>query len=388
MTKSSADGTKAQVKKTAGAVSRKRKALRKKNVQKRRTVRQQGRAGRIVFGVLVGLAALAVAFFIWARAQNELSVTENAVGSLVSPVLNAVNSVTVWARDRVQDIRDRNQLRADYEEAQLRVMQLEYRVSQLEENEQENTRLRALLDTQGRYTELDPIYARVIAKESGRWFNVFSINRGTLSGVTAGMAVINADGLVGRVYEAGLNYAKVIGIIDSRSAVACLIQRTRDNGVMKGRQNVSQEEAGCRMYYVPSVNDIMPQDEVITSGLDGLFPKGLRVGIVQEVSRQSDVSDQYVVVAPAVDFERLEDVLVLQTVIETDVGEVLSPLPSPTTRARPTEAVETPTPDPNGTPDVSLAPNVWAYPTVTADPSVTAAPVVGTRPEEEWAAAQ
>ncbi len=363
-----------------------KQAKRKKNVQKRRVVKQQGRAGRIVFGVLVALAALAIIFFIWARAQNELSMTENAVGSLVSPVQNAVNSVTIWVRDRIGEIRDRNQLRSDYEEAQLEIMALNYRVSQLEEQEQENIRLRALLEAKARYAETNPIHARVIAKESGRWFDVFSINMGTLSGVEAGMAVISEDGLIGRVYEAGLNYAKIMTIIDSRSAVACLIQRTRDNGVMKGQITSSSEDTSCKMYYVPSVNDIVPGDEVITSGLDELYPKGLVVGTVQEVSRQSDVSDQYIVVAPAVDFARLEDVLVLRTVIETDDG-ALSPLPSPTTRARPTEAVATPTPDPNATATPNLAPNNWAFPTVTPDPNATSAPIVdGDRPEEAWAA--
>ncbi len=354
---------------------------------KKRAAGQQGRAGRIVFGVLVSLAAAAIVFFIWARAQNELSVTENAVGSLISPVQSAVNSVTIWVRDRVQEIKDRNQLRADYEEAQLEIMSLNYRISQLEEYEQENNRLRAQIVAKTKYAELAPIHARVIAKDSGRWFDVFSINCGTLDGVTAGMAVINEDGLIGRVYEAGLNYAKVITIIDTRSAVASLIQRTRDNGVMKGQISASSEDTSCNMYYIPSVNDIVPGDEVITSGLDGLYPKGLVIGTVREVSRQSDKSDQYVVVSPAVDFARIEEVLVLQAVIETDEGEVLSPLPSPTTRAKPTEQTATPTPNPNGTEAPTNAPNNWAYPTVTPDPNATSAPIVGgERAEEVWAA--
>ncbi|MBQ2955274.1 MAG: rod shape-determining protein MreC [Clostridia bacterium] len=347
--------------------------------------KQQGAAGRIFFGVLVGLAAVAVVFFIWARAQNELSVTENAVGSLISPVQSAVNTVTVWVRDRVSEIKDRNKLRADYEEAQLEIMSLEYRISQLEELEHENNSLRGLIEAQDRYAESDPVFAQVVARESGRWFDVFTINRGTLTGVTVGMSVINEDGLIGRIYEAGLNYSKVMTIIDSRSAVACLIQRTRDNGVMKGQITSVSESSSCNMYYVPSVNDIVPGDEVITSGLDELYPKGLVVGVVQEVSRQSDKSDQYVVVAPSVDFQRIENVLVLSTVPESSKSD-LAPLPSATTRAKPTVAAPTATPDPAGTIAPSLAPNNWAYPTVTPDPNTTSAPIVGgERPEELWA---
>ena len=375
-------------KETSGVVKTPLKQAKKKKSiqQKKRGVRQQGRAWRIAYGILVGLSVAALMFFIWARAQNELSVPENAVGSLISPVQSAVNTATIWVRDRIQELRDRNQLRADYEEAQLEIMSLQYRISQLEEQEQENDRLRGELDAKERYADMAPIYAQVIAKESGRWFDVFSINRGTLSGVKAGMSVINGDGLIGRVYEAGLNYAKVMTIIDSRSATACLIQRTRDNGVMKGQITSSSEDTSCNMYYVPSVNDIMPGDEVITSGLDELYPKGLVVGVVREVSRQSDKSDQYVVVSPAVDFARIEDVLVLQTVIETDEGDVLSPLPSPTTRTKATAAAATPTPNPNDTEASTSAPNIWAYPTTTPDPNATSAPIVGVdRPEEMWA---
>jgi len=357
-----------------------------KNAQGKKGAKPQLQVGQIIYGVLVALAAIMIVFFIWARAQNELSVPENAVGSLFSPVMNAVNGATTWMRDRVQGWKDGNQLRADYEEAQLEIIALNYRIGQLQEQEQENNRLRGLVEAKQRYAELAPVHARVVAKEAGRWFDVFAINVGTNNGVEVGMAVINADGLIGRVYEAGLNYAKVLTIIDSRSAVACLIQRTRDNGVMKGKISASSVDSTCNMYYIPMVNDIVPGDEIITSGLDGIYPKGLLVGTVREVSRQSDVSDQYVVVSPAVDFQRLEDVLVLRAQIET-VDEVLSPLPSPTTRAKPTENVPTATPGPNGTLQPTQTPNNnWAYPQATPDPSVTNAPIVGgVRPEEQWA---
>jgi rod shape-determining protein MreC len=200
------------------------------------------------------------------------------------------------------------------------------------------------------------------------------------------MAVINEDGLIGRVYEAGMDYAKIIAVIDPRSSTACLIQRTRDNGVMKGQIAANAQDSSCKMYYVPSVNDIVPGDEVITSGLDGLYPKGLVVGTVREVSRQSDTSDQYVVITPAVDFQRIEEVLVLQTVIEKAEGEILSPLPSPTTRAKPTANEPTATPDPSVTATPIVGPNNWAYPIATPDPNATSAPIAGgVRPEEQWA---
>ncbi len=337
--------------------------------------RQRGRLGSILFGVLVGLAAIAIAFFIYVKVQGEISLPENAVGSLLSPVQSAVSGVTGWARDKFSDLVNASRLRSDYERLQIENMQMQYQISQLQEEAQGYERLAALMGAQSRYDTLDPIYAKVIAKPAGRWFDMFSINRGTLAGVDRGMAVISAGGLVGRVYEAGLNYAKVVCIINPDSAVACLIERTRDNGIMRGQLTAASDDDSCRMYYVPSVNDIIPGDSVVSSGLDGVYPKGLVIGTVTEVSRQSDTSDQYLVVKPAADFQHLEEVLVLQTVIETD-SDGREPVPTPTTRAKATE-----TPDPNATPQPgealspSTAPNNWAYPTATPDPNATRAPV-------------
>ena len=157
-----------------------------------------------------------------------------------------------------------------------------------------------------------------------------------------GMAVVTGDGLVGRVYEAGLNYAKVLSMIDSRSSIACLIERTRDNGVLSGQLDSGTGSDSCYMYYLPAVNSVTPGDRVITSGLDSMYPKGLLVGTVTEVSRQTETSSQYIVVSPLVDFTRIEEVLVLRTVIETDKDQSLPVVPDPTPRP-------TATPDPNAT---------------------------------------
>ena len=171
----------------------------KKGVQEQKNPAQKGRFGRIAYAILVVLIIAAVGFFIWGRARNELSASENAVGSILAPIQGVFSGVTNWFSEQVNGAGDINQLQADYDEAQMEIKKLNYRISQLEEEEQENIRLRNLLDAQQRYDELDPIYARVIAKESGRWFDIFAINRGTLHGVKAGMAVINEDGLIGRV---------------------------------------------------------------------------------------------------------------------------------------------------------------------------------------------
>ncbi len=382
----------ANEKKPAKAAPAKPSALKRPGGQKRNKAKKAApgkrtvRIGNVGFYVLVAGALIAVIFFIYVKVQGEISLPENAVGSLLSPIQSGVASVTGWVRDRVRGAFSSGELIDRVAELELENMQLEYRVSQLQEDARENERLSGLLSAYNRYDELDPIYARVIAKDPGQWFEMFTINRGQSSGVAKGMAVITSGGLAGRVYEVGLYYAKVVCVINADSAVACLVERTRDNGIMRGQLTASSSDSLCRMYYVPAVNDIMPGDTIVTSGLDGIYPKGLTVGTVAEVSRQSETSDQYLVIQPAADFEHIEEVLVLQTVIETASDK--APVPTATTRA-----VATTLPPPTPTPGpgeyvlaTGEAPNDWAYPTTTPDPNATTEPaILGDFIEDVWA---
>lgn len=358
---------KADIKKSAGNKT----ASKKKHAKKKQS--RNHKIGNTILAMLVTIAILMVGLFIYVKVSGEVTLPENALGSLLTPIQDGVTKCTEWVRDTIGGLSDVGKLRSEKEGLEVELMQLEYRISQLQEQEQENERLTSLVSAKSRYTEYPTEHASVVAKDAGRWFDTFTINIGTLKGVEKGMAVITGDGLVGRISEAGLNYSKVISIIDSSGSTACLIQRTRDNGIMKGQLSAASDDDTCRMYYVPSVNDITPGDVVITSGLDQIYPKGLVVGTVVEVSRQTDTSSQYLVIEPAADFEHIEEVLVVMTVVDKAV--VVTPLPTATTRAKPT-----PTPDPYATATPAGAaetqqPNSWAYPTFTPDPNATRAPI-------------
>ena len=341
---------------------------------------------RILFTILVVLIVAAVIFFLVLRSSGQISIFENAVGTLVTPVQNAFRSVTTGVKDFFTDRKSLSELQQAYDALSLENEQLRMELQEAEEAVQENENLKTLLDARDTYSSLEPVYAKVIARDAGPWFDTFSVNRGSNSGVTTGMAVVNGDGLIGRVYEVGLNYSKVISIIDSRSSVACLMQRTRDNGVLSGQLDSGTGSDSCYMYYLPAVNSVTPGDRVITSGLDSMYPKGLLVGTVSEVSRQTETSSQYIVVTPLADFNHIEEVLVLRTVIETDSDQALPVVPEPT--ARPTATPDpnaTETPVPESTPAPSNAPNEWAYPTVTPDGNSTIYSGE-TMPEDAWAA--
>lgn len=357
-----------------------------------------GRWGRVVFGVLVLLAVLALLFFLVMREPGRVSIAENAVGTVFSPVVAAVDSAAIYLRDVVQGAKDYFKMGRDLEDAKRQISDLKLQLVTLQQDSMENDRLKSLLNAKESAAGQDPIYARVIARDPGVWFNTFVINVGTTSGVQQNMAVETGDGLVGRVYEVGANYAKVLCLIDSRSAVACLIERTRDEGVMRGKIEAYSDTPECNMYYIPKVSDVAPGDVVLTSGTDTLFPKGLKVGTVTQVSRDQDSSERYIVVMPSVDFQHIEEVLVLRSVVET-VPENLPVLATPSPRPTPLPTPSaSPTVNPNASATLQPDDALWAWPSSmpgeTAGPTAPAASLkptpspgstAGTLPEDAWA---
>ena len=337
---------------------------------KRSAAKQKSRKTRIrrvLFAILVLLIVGATIFFLVIRSGGKISIFENAVGSVVTPVQNATSGATSAVKGFFSKWRNYDALQEEYDLLSMENEQLKMEIISAEEALMENERLKSLIDAEDTYDSLDPIYGKVIARDAGPWFETFSLNRGSNHGVATGMAVVNGDGLIGRVYEVGLNYSKVITIVDSRSRVACLVQRTRDNGIMRGQIADSDSEAHCYVYYLPNVNNITPGDTVVTSGTDSLYPKGLKIGSVTAVSLDAGSEGTYAVVTPSVDFQRIEEVFILRTVIETDDDNAKN-LPSVNT-GKDVEYGVTPTPQPNAkaTPTPSPTPqnDYWAYPTVT-----------------------
>ena len=359
-----------------GKKSKTNKRYAKKSSPQEIRLRRMRRRG-ILFSILVIIAVAAVVFFLVLRNSNDISLAENGIGALFSRVQSVFTNATNGVRNFVTRWHNYDKLEADYAELQLENQRLTLQLDAAHEAEMENERLQTLLDAQSQYEALDPIYAKVIARAPGQWFETFSINRGNNDGVSAGMAVVNGDGLIGRVYEAGINYAKVICIIDTRSAVACMVQATRDNGIMRGEVSQSSVRAECYVYYLPSLNNVVPGDAVITSGTDSLFPKGLHIGTVSAVSMDAGSEGSYAVVTPSVDFRHLEEVFVLREVIETDTDEQLPSVEGP----RSTASMATPTPNPNVTPTPSPTPSEaqWSYPSASASTAV-----LETLPEDEW----
>jgi len=177
--------------------------------------------------------------------------------------------------------------------------------NQLHEIELANTRLRELLNFQKTLTH-KVVAAEVIGKDPSGWFKTVIIDKGRSDGLQKGLAVVLPTGIAGQVIEVSGHYAKVMLIIDRNSAVDAMVQRSRARGIIKG---ASADQ--CRFEYVLRKNDVQIGDTVIASGLDGVYPKGLRIGRISDLSEPSSDIFYEITVTPFVDYEKLEEVLVI-----------------------------------------------------------------------------
>ncbi len=254
--------------------------------------------------------------------NNNMSGTESVVGSIFSPVQKALYSATDAIGDFFNRIFSGSDVQAENLQLEAKVAELEGQLADYSEIKAENDRLKALLNFDANITNLERKTAHVIGKAPGHWFNVFIIDVGMANGIKKDMPVVNGDGLIGRVLQTGANYSRVLAIIDSSSGVSGIVERTRDLGTISGSNTAGDEAPLLTMSNLPLDADLIPGDKVITSGLAGIFPKGVAVGEVVEVSQSNDGMRNEAIVKPYVDFGHLEEVMVITSKI-LNVDEAL-----------------------------------------------------------------
>lgn len=178
------------------------------------------------------------------------------------------------------------------------------RINTMRETVIENQRLRELLafkDSSG----LSVVTSRVIGIGPTNLFETITIAKGTADGVAKGMAVVTSNGVVGRVLSASDGSSKVLLITDRNSYVDAVIQRSRGRGVAQGDLSLLQ------LKYLDRSTDAVSGDILVTSGIGGIFPKGLVIGSISKVDKNAGGTFQYAEIKPAVDFSKLEEVFVV-----------------------------------------------------------------------------
>ena len=233
-----------------------------------------------------------------------LSLVERAVLGASGPGVDTAGRVGGAARGLHDGFQDVRRAFAENERLRLEVERLREEVTGLREQAEENRRLRRLLQLRD---DLAPrsLAARVVTARLDDQSRMIVVDRGTDGGVREDQAVVGWGGAVGRVVFADKQHAKVRLLSDPNSGVAGLVQRTRVEGILLGAA-----EGGLDMTYVPSYADVAIGDRVVTSGLDGIFPKGFGIGRVVEIPASAGATKR-IRVRPEVDPAHLEEVLIL-----------------------------------------------------------------------------
>ena len=170
-------------------------------------------------------------------------------------------------------------------------------------------RKKEYLDLNKKYGEYKTIPAYVINKDISNYSKTIIINIGNADGIEENMTVIADEGLVGHVVSVTNDTAKVQTIVDTSSSISCLMSTSKDSIVCKGTLNNNSE---LKAMYISTDANIVQGDSVDTSGLGGIYPKGIHVGSIKKIVSTKNITDRYAIVNTAVDFNKLNTVLVIK----------------------------------------------------------------------------
>jgi rod shape-determining protein MreC len=230
---------------------------------------------------------------------------------LMRPLQTVAHATMNWMQEIQQSYATISGYKAENERLRQRIADLQRERNRLLEAEVANRRLQQLLEFRS-HLPSGGITASIIAGSASSWFKSCLLDKGRDEGVLKGMAVVTPLGVVGQVVAVTAHTAKVLLLTDANSGVDVLVQRTRARGIVSGSL-----ENGTIMKYVKRSEDIQIGDRLITSGLDGIFPKGVLVGTVVKVRKQTLGLFQRIEVLPAVDTSRTEEVLVVKAEVES-----------------------------------------------------------------------
>jgi len=239
--------------------------------------------------------------------QDSAPVTfaKRALLMTVAPFIKATAWVGGGTRGVWRQYVDLRGVQAENRRLRAEAQALQQRLEGLQEMAQENRRLQAALEMPEPPGER-PVVARVIGKDATNWFRTLLVDRGSADGLERNVPVVVPQGLVGRVVEVAPIVARVQLVTDPVSSVGALVQRTRVTGIAAGDGG-----AALRLRYLPLMSDVAVGDRVVTSGMGGVFPKGIPLGTVVAVERRSGALFQEAVLEPTADLSKLEEIAAL-----------------------------------------------------------------------------
>ena len=235
----------------------------------------------------------------------------NAVGTVLVPIQSGVNYVGYKLYSRWEKHKTLLEAEAENEKLNAKIDLLTEENNILKQNEEELKRLRDLYSLDQQYLQYDKVAARVIAKDSENWFQVFRIDKGSKDGIMVDQNVMAKGGLVGIVTDVGLNYATVRSIIDDESRVSCMGIQSSDTCIVAGDLQLF-EEGRLRITNMKKEAVIQDGDRIVTSNISSKFLPGILVGFAIGIEEDEKRLMKNGYLIPAADFTDIREVLVLK----------------------------------------------------------------------------
>lgn len=245
----------------------------------------------------------------------------SALGYVVVPFQNGINTVGTWLTDQKDGFQNMKKLAEENEALKEQVDELTAKNSNLIQDQEEAERLRQLYNLDQQYSEYEKIGAQVIGKDTGNWYSTFTINRGSEDGVQTDMNVIADGGLAGIVTATGPHWATVRSIIDDSSNVSASVTSISQNCMVTGDLRLMDEGKIRFIQLTDRENQVQEGDKVVTSSVSSKFLKGILIGYISEAVDDSNKLTKNGTIIPAVDFEDIQEVLVIKQLKQQPDGE-------------------------------------------------------------------
>lgn len=263
------------------------------------------------FKVLAAIALVLVGVMIYAASTGGMATIPAILsGAIMTPLQSAASAVSDGFHSFVGVFTDSGTLRQENERLQEELNRLREQQIELDELRRQNQYLSEYLRIVEADSTVERAAARVIDIDPADKYCSFTIDAGTLSGISVNDPVITPQGLAGVVYETGLNYAKVRSILDPATQVSAAVSRSGENGVTGGSLSLAQEFR-LKLGLLSKGGDTEVGDIIMTSGKGGIFPANLPIGEVEEIVPESDGVTLYARIKPYTDFGTLSQVLVI-----------------------------------------------------------------------------
>lgn len=263
--------------------------------------------------ILLGLSAFCILMMLLSSFSDRVGGPFKALANVtVIPLQQGINQIGSWLGDMTDNFDTMEQLRTENEQLQEQVNNLITENNYLQAEQSELERLQELYQLDQNYADYETTGAHVIGKDSGNWFNSFTIDKGSRDGIEIDMNVMAQSGLVGIVVDVGPTWAKVRSIIDDSSNISGMALSTSDTCIVSG--DLSLMSDGQIRFEQMENNDnvVNVGDQIVTSYISDKYLQGILIGYVSEINVDSNNLTRSGYITPAVDFKNLQEVLVIR----------------------------------------------------------------------------